>query len=184
MNLNQYIERVIREACDSEKRPNDVKFEYKLLPDKILLFSIKTQYLRVQRKIVYRLHNNLNKNFGLTFNLLYPDPICTRMYDIAEGRIYDLYPIDQGVDPNYSCLPITVFGVHYTLRSIYGIRPRNEDASPHLIKLRANGFDFETDYPSDKVWEIFDKAYINAYKETPMEGALAQRKYHQIDEGV
>lgn len=176
-NVRQYIEKVIQEACDSEKRPNDVKFKYQLLPDKTLLFSIKTQYLRVQRRVIYRLHKNLKKNFGLTFNQLYPDPI--RMdSEIREEAVYDLYPISQGVDPNHSCLPITVFGKRYTIRSLYGIRPDEELGMPHLTKLKEHGFDFEANYPPEKVWEIFVKAYIDAYGDPPMKEALAQEEYY------
>ena len=178
-NVRQYIERVIQEACDSEKRPNDVKFEYQLLPDKTLLFSIKTQYLRVQRRVIYRLHKNLKKNFGLTFNQLYPDPI--RMdSEIREEAVYDLYPVSQGVDPNHSCLPITVFGKRYTIRSLYGIRPDEELGMPHLTKLKEHGFDFEANYPPEKVWEIFVKAYIDAYGDPPMKEALIQKDYYQF----
>ena len=177
-NVRQYIEKVIQEACDSEKRPNDVKFEYQVLPDKTLLFSIKTQYLRVQRRVIYRLHKNLKKNFGLTFNQLYPDPI--RMdSEIREEAVYDLYPVSQGVDPNHSCLPITVFGKRYTIRSLYGIRPDEELGMPHLTKLKEHGFDFEANYPPEKVWEIFIKAYIDAYGDPPMKEALVQKKYYQ-----
>jgi len=178
-NVESYINKVIEDACRSEDRHNDVEFDYQVLPDRVLLFSIRTKYLRVQRRVLYRLHKNFEKNFGLRFNLIYPDPCRCGIAGIREEATYDILPISQGLDPNYSCLRITVFGKHYILRSLYGIRPDGELGMPHLNKLMEHGFDFEAKYPPEEEWDIFVKAYIDAYGDPPMKGALDQEKYYQ-----
>lgn len=185
-NVIAYIDKVIEDSCKAEDRPNDVKYEYMVIAeDKTFLFAINSKYLKVMRRVVYRLKNNFQKNFGLTFNLIYPYSANWR--EFYDGNTYDLYSIDQGIDANHSCLDITVFGRKYTLRNIYGVRPdasENPDGIwnlgiPHLNRLKEFGFDYMAKYDPDEVWGIYLQAYIKAYGEPPLKMAIIQEKYYK-----
>lgn len=65
--VDNYVKKVIFDACKAENRPNDVKYKFCIIEDNVVM-DLKSNYLRVIRRIEYRLKNNLPKNFGLKYN--------------------------------------------------------------------------------------------------------------------
>lgn len=63
--LVSYINKVIEDACKAENRPNDVKYFAYVIDGDNLFVEIKSQYLRVVRRIYYRLNRNIPKNFKM-----------------------------------------------------------------------------------------------------------------------
>lgn len=63
--LVSYINKVIEDACKAENRPNDVKYFAYVIDGDNLFVEVKSQYLRVVRRIYYRLNRNIPKNFKM-----------------------------------------------------------------------------------------------------------------------
>lgn len=99
-DLKHYIDMVIEDACKAENRNNDVKYQYCIIQNNLVLV-LRTHYRRVLSRIEYRLKRNVTKNFGL-------------IYD----RNFDIY---DGIDFNYSIAEWNVFGKNMTVRTY----PRN-----------------------------------------------------------
>jgi len=170
-NLEKYINKCIADACTSTSKKNDVRYQYRIIGNH-LLFAIKSRYQDVKIRVEFRLLNNLQKNFGLDFNLVYPDPLHESS-DCFEVAKFDLYP--DGIDPNHSIDVWTVFGKKYTIRAFAGIRPYEEEALVHLNKLGEHGYDYMAD-DTISAWEKFKAAYEAAYGMTPMQGYKAVEK--------
>lgn len=66
-SLCSYFDRVIRDAFESEKRQikKDKQYYIFVIENGVIHFIVKTPFERVTRKAIYRLRENLNKNFGL-----------------------------------------------------------------------------------------------------------------------
>ena len=165
--LKQYIDRVIDEACKSEGRENKVRYQACLI-DNNLIFAFKCRYIRVRKKIEYRLLKNLKKNFGLDFSLVMSDPLHERP-DVLEATKFDLFPISCGVDPNYSVAEWTVFGKKYLIRSFERkhLNPfvRNDSGREgfrkHLQAMKDHGYDYREKHS----WSDYEQAYEAAYGE-------------------
>ena len=76
-NIMRYLSLVCKQAAKVENRNNDVKWQFCIISDVYFIVAFKTKYLRVYRRILYRLANNFEKNFGLIFK-----PIVNRTFDI------------------------------------------------------------------------------------------------------
>lgn len=63
--LVSYINKVIEDACKAENRPNDAKYFAYIIDGDNLFVEVKSQYLRVVRRIYYRLNRNIPKNFKM-----------------------------------------------------------------------------------------------------------------------
>lgn len=63
--LVSYINKVIEDACKAENRPNDVTYFAYVIDGDNLFVEVKSQYLRVVRRIYYRLNRNIPKNFKM-----------------------------------------------------------------------------------------------------------------------
>lgn len=63
--LVSYINKVIEDACKAENRPNDVKYFAYIIDGDNLFVEVSSQYLRVVRRIYYRLNRNIPKNFKM-----------------------------------------------------------------------------------------------------------------------
>ncbi len=83
--LDKYFERCIKDAYESEGR--DYKSEkvewFYIVVDNQILFSICTPFIRVDKKAIRRIRNNITKNFGLDNNrdyfidtILQPNFVC------------------------------------------------------------------------------------------------------------
>lgn len=108
--LRSYIETVISDACKSENRPNDVTFDAFLIDHKALLLLLNCKYLRVRRKVYYRIINNLNKRFGLTV-------VETEDMPTLEGA--DYYTTSYA-DAGYTVADIKVGKQHYFISASCG----------------------------------------------------------------
>lgn len=69
-NLDDYIRKCIQDACECEGRdiksdPSQLEKYFYIVIDDCVLFSIYTKWEKVNRRVRYRLRNNLEKNFGL-----------------------------------------------------------------------------------------------------------------------
>lgn len=157
--LLYYIDKVISESTKAENRPNDVRYQYIIIGND-LLFVIKSKYQKIRRRIEYRLLHNLERNFGLRFNLI----------DSAFSN--SKYGIYEGIDPNRSFMEWNCFKQEVTIFYCNGIRPNGELGRPHLELLKENGFD----YSSDKNWNLFEEAYEKAYGELPIMAVLKMQK--------
>lgn len=162
--LQEYIEKVISDACISENRPNDVKYEYRIIGDN-LLFAIRSNYRKVRVRVEYRLLKNLPKNFHLKFHLVLPDAMHENEA-CCDAAAFDLYLQDEGVDPNYSVDAWEVFGRKYTIRTFSSsYSPEGDDVKGYLNKLKECGYDYE----KDSGWDVFLKAFITAYGMAPLQ---------------
>lgn len=122
--LRSYIEKVIADACKSEKRPNDVTFDAFIIDNTALLLILHCEYLRVQRRVYYRLSRNLPKHFGLSlayaFGLVeirHPDYVVSDSYVEAGYTVADIKVGDKHYFPWASCIGSAVDRVHESLRS-------------------------------------------------------------------
>lgn len=173
--LENYLRMVVRQATDAVdpdhfgEESQMPKWDYLVLGNH-LLFYISCGYDAITKRIVYRLYNNLEKNFKLDFNLI---STKIRFNSSAMGLCERWFDIYSGLDPNNSLIPVKLFKQDYTIRLLRGIRPVDELGAPHLDKLLDHGFDHvdEIDHPQglEKDWERFEKAYKSAYGETPLE---------------
>lgn len=161
--IDQMVKTAIYVGCKRENRPNDVQYEYYIIGSNVL-FAIKSKYMRVRKYVEGRMLNDLKKR-GITFHLVYPDPMHEN-YACWNVARFDLFGIDNGVDPNHSFDIWQPFNgkYKYTIRYLGGIRPREEGAKIHLNKLKESGFDYETDMD----WDKFRQAYENAYGMSPL----------------
>lgn len=176
LKLYSYIEKVINEAALTEQRPNDVQYQF-LIIENDLLFAIKSNYQRVRRRIEYRLLNNLKRNFGLRFNLVYPDSLSEN-HDCFRESAYRAYDSGNCIDANNAFMEWNCFGHNMIITSCYGLRSHNELGLPHLNKLLEFGYDY-TKSSDNKNWTKFETAYEQAYGEIPLIGFLKMKKAYE-----
>lgn len=175
-----YIDKVIVDACKAENRPNDVRYACRIL-NGALLFAIKTQYIRVRRRVEYRMLNNLNKNFGLSFSQVLPDAVhlSDAYQKTAAFFVTEINPV-VGINPHNSIGVWELFGKRYAICPYRfsliwsGSDPDNAPLQ-YLETLRdCGGYDWTTDNFSNDVWESFLKAFVTVYHMTPMDYYLEQ----------
>lgn len=94
--LMNYLQKVIDDAYRSEEKTNDGSFEAWLIEDKAVLLILHCKYLRVTRRIYYRLSHNLYKNFGLSLVTM------DRSVDPAHAGIDDITPEDFHAVSHYA----------------------------------------------------------------------------------
>lgn len=134
-DITSYIITVCKDACKSENRPyTSIQFQYTIIKDKIFVFALKCKYDRVVRRILYRLHNNFEKKFGLVFN-----SIVSYKHEYRSGPIFANH---QMIDYNYSFAEWDVFGEWNTL-SYYDFDP---DLNPHYCNNTIGDSDKENRY--------------------------------------
>lgn len=165
--MDYYIKLVIKQSCEAEGKKNDVRMWYRLMDDEVL-FAIKTGHPRVMQRILYRLKYNLPKKFNLKLCIVIPDHPTNPLWD---DQSFDIYSMDQGVDPNHSICTWRIDNKLYTIRSFFGIH--GLVGEPHLIKLKEHGYDY---IENKKDWKIFSDAFVAAYGVTPLEANMAYRK--------
>lgn len=163
--LETCIDRCIRTACRVEKRDNDVQYTYRIIKSN-LLFAISSKHQRVRIHIERNLLKKIPQQFGLTFNLVLPDPIheygdCwkTATFDVIRGT----------VDPNFSVDQWKIFGKTYIIRYKKGLKTAStgeQNAMKHLTLLREHGFDYLN---VDNSWDTFINAYKEAYGCLPID---------------
>ena len=174
LTLENYINKCITDAANTENRPNDVRYEYLIL-DKYLVFACKSGYQKVIDRLLYRLLNNLPKNFGLHLNVVIPDAIRLN-HKFRENYPFDLYA--TGLDPNYSILPCTIFGKTGTIRGKCG--NCIEGGIPHLDRLKKFGYDYiGKDHDN---WKLFYDAYVQAYHMTPFDGWKKTKNHYENEQ--
>lgn len=91
-----YLEKVINDSYKAEEKENDGSFEAWLIENKALLLILHCKYLRVTRRIYYRLSRNLYKNFGLSLVTM------DRSVDPAHAGIDDITPEDFHAVSHYA----------------------------------------------------------------------------------
>ncbi len=152
----------LSESAKAENRPNDVQYQYIIIGND-LLFVIKSKYQKVRRRIEYRLLHNLERNFGLRFNLI---------DGVFSNSKYGIY---EGIDPNRSFMEWDCFKQKVIIFYCNGIRPDGELCGSYLKDLKKNGFD----YCCDKDWNLFEVAYEKAYGELPIIAVLKMQKEYE-----
>lgn len=177
--VERYINKVIEDSAKAEDRPNDVEWVYKFI-DGDLLFCMKSKYIRVMRRIMFRLNNNLQKNFGINFCMLMPDPMKYGN-EYWQSKHWDLFEESQGVDPNNSCDYWEVFGKWYTIRMTLGLLEDWELGTPHIDKLQAAGYDWDKQGPGS--WDNFHEAFLKVYNKEPLAMALAMKEFYKSGKG-
>ena len=92
--LAGYLEKVINDSYKAEEKNNDGSAEAWLIGDKALLLILRCKYLRVTRRVYYRLAHNLYKNFGLSLVTMdrSVDPSHAGIDDIT-GRLSRCIPL-------------------------------------------------------------------------------------------
>ena len=104
LGLRRYIEKVIAGACKSENRPNDVTFDAFIVDNTALLLILHCKYQRVQRRVYYRILNNVPKNFGLSI---------VDIYGLVSVEDPDYYAVEHYVEAGYTVADIKVGRKHY-----------------------------------------------------------------------
>lgn len=84
--LAGYLQKVINDSYKAEEKNNDGSAEAWLIGDKALLLILRCKYLRVTRRVYYRLAHNLYKNFGLSLVTM------DRSVDPSHAGIDDITP--------------------------------------------------------------------------------------------
>lgn len=111
-----YIDKVCAESAASEGRQNDVKWQFCFIGN-YMIFAMKTGYIRVYRRIMYRLQNNIEKNFKVFFKPIPNGNEFLAWDDKFKG--FDFFPIENGIDPNFSFTDWNIFGEYGTLRASF-----------------------------------------------------------------
>ena len=104
--LRSYIEKAIADACKSENRPNDVTFDAFIIDNAALLLILHCKYLRVQRRVYYRILNNVPKNFGLSI---------VDFYKVVDVPVPDYVAEEGYVEAGMTVADIKVGKKHYFL---------------------------------------------------------------------
>lgn len=180
--LQDYINRCAKDACVSENREYDVQMQWRIIGND-LLFAIKSKYKRVRNRIEYRLLNNIKKNFGLDFHLVYPTngPLehvgCYQdslyyldgewigidfdleVFNDSDDRDHEPYP-----SPSYANIidKWIVFGKEYVIATHY------TNNSEETYKIFCNKI-FDHGYRTGNSFDDFVNAYKSAYGYTPLE---------------
>lgn len=178
-NLGKYISICIAQSFTAEKRKQtDVRYHYRIIENEVL-FTIKTQYERVKRRVIWRLLNNLPKQFGLKLCLCIPDPYRCGVPETQKCG-YDVISIHTGIDANYSIDLWSIDGKVYTIRSKKGNIEKG--GTRHLERLKEHGYDYVEDRGD---WNKFLLAFQSAYGMTPMQmHKVVLQQYHQIEEEI
>lgn len=123
MALRGYIEKVIADACKSENRPNDVTFDAFIIDNTALLLILHCKYLRVQRRVYYRILNNVPKHFGLSIVDVHglvdvdnPDYVVSDYYVEAGYTVADIKVGKKHYFPWASCIGSAAEKIHESLR--------------------------------------------------------------------
>ena len=156
--LNKYLLKVFTESIQMENsrrknakdepiKPghskNIIVCQYVIFNDELIM-EIHSNYIRVLRRIIYRLDRNLIKNFkslkGLNIQTNHP-----RLTN--EDFKYDIY---HAIAPHHSIARCDFFGAPSTITT-YGIEiyyhqeSTNVKPSEHLQALKEHGYDYTTD---------------------------------------
>lgn len=165
--IDKYFEKCIKDAHISEQRefnPDRVSWFYVVVNDQIL-FNINTPYRRVTSKALYRVQNNIEKNFGLK---------------VKEEFTKDGYFLDTVLQVNHVCNRITVGKHHFFICKKISL----EDAEKGEVipagryeKLIKAYYNISIDQykenpdnyhlPYDIKWEEYREVYFKAYGEYP-----------------
>ena len=175
--LRKYIEKVIDDACKAEERPNDVQFEAYVIDKSSLLLVINTKFMRVKRRIYYRISHNIQRHFGLTM---------VSIYKVIEVQHPDFIMEDDRVDAGYTVCDIKTNKGHYFIwASAIGnkshlipesIRSGNQDAiTAFRNKLESVGGHLYYYDDLDNAFEAYKADYLAAFGNEP-----ATVQYEQI----
>lgn len=175
--LNKYLTKVINDSINMENKRREkfgdepikstekchaVDCQY-IVFDGELIMVLHSNYIRVLNRIIYRLENNLKKNFesitGLTIQTNHP-----RLMN--EDFKYDIH---HTIAPHHSVARCDFFGVPSTITT-YGIEiyyhRESTDVKPleHLQALKKHGYDYTTDSNLSKAnWAKYTKAVKELY---------------------
>lgn len=125
MNVNtasiiSYVDCVCKDAAKSENRPFDVLWQFCIVKDNVIL-SVKTKYNRVAVRVLYRLVRNFNKRFPTLHLRLVSSGIFDMrvMFDSEFDNVhgFNVHPLSQGIDPNYSFTEWDLFGEPVTIQT-------------------------------------------------------------------
>ena len=79
-----------------------------------------------------------------------------------------MFPLEYGVDYNYSVAQWTVFGKSYTIRYLRGVYTDVGLGDSHLFKLHRFGLPLK----GEVGWGEYKSFYEKAYDITPLEGCI------------
>lgn len=169
--IENYLRKVVKEAGEAVGGHVETRWDYVIIGRQLLMY-LTCNNNNVAKRIVYRLYNNLEKNFKLQFNVISPSGNMSFRYgELAEVEMN--FDIDRDLDPNFSIMLVKFFDKYYTIRLMRGNRPNDDLGAPHLDCLDKHGFDYIEDINCVRGlrvrWEEFLNAYKEAYGETPVE---------------
>ena len=165
-SIENYLNIVCADAAKAEQRENDVEYQFAELNGTVIL-AIRTKYLRMRRRILYRLANKFETNIHKP-----PCVMGMRPSEIPEVlRLpYDEYP---GVDVNYSVVEWPIFGKPFTIRDhrrgpiheylLGEDKPVTEYLADLLDWQRSKTNDFDLDHPRLKTYAELYQAWQDIY---------------------
>lgn len=207
--IRGYIDRVVSDAHRSISHGAEFArcdWNFYIIGNR-LLFMIET-YSELLRKVVYRLHRNMEKNFNLKFELLDPYDIDDNRslkhgyrYQILGNSVnslsedFAIYPITEHFNWNHVIDEIDFCGVRYciyyfSMTNFPWNRP-NMIPAENYDNLKKAGCDYRSE--EDKIgrygykpefFEKFKEAYQKAYHITPRENCIKKMRMHKFQEGV
>lgn len=158
-HVKEYIDHVFVDAARGANKPLDSEYDFCTYRDALFLV-MRSKYLTVSARIIYRLQNNLMKNFELTgFSIVNLSNRKTNEHDN-----YDLYPINipGSIPPHHTIGRCTLMGKEFCILDMTVDR---EDPMKYLLSLKDNGFDY-CEYPDTKeAYEDLWNRYVRAKKE-------------------
>lgn len=161
--MQSYIQKVCSEAAVSENKPDNTMFQMCIINDYVIV-SIKSPYIRVSRKILYRLAKNFNQNFkSAQLKLIASNKTDMRLLladDIFDSmRGFDVFPLSQGIDPNFSIAYWEVFGKPCSLQSFRDNSLISEDAGKPGTKYANLHFENLVNYSGDPAYGVNTKSW-------------------------
>lgn len=167
--LRSYIEKVIADACKSENRPNDVTFDAFIIDNTALLLILHCKYLRVQRRVYYRILNNVPKHFGLSIVDVYglvdvdnPDYVVSDYYVEAGYTVADIKVGKKHYFPWASCRGSAVEKVHESLRD--GDFDKHREFLDAMESVGGKQFYYDN---LDTAFELYKADYKRAFGTEP-----------------
>ena len=136
-SLLRYIDKIIHDSCVTEERDEKhVSYHAAIIDNTALLFVLKCPWLRVTRRILYRLSNNLKKNFGLSLVDIIFDKTWGTWMKYPEDNPSVFYAVDH-----YAEIEHTIAMVKFENDLIrYFIQPSHNNPDPKFQKFFDAGY--------------------------------------------
>ena len=186
-NIERYILKVIDDACQAERRENRSKMQLCIL-DNTVMVAFRTGFDRVDRRVVYRLIKNFERNFEKEISIDNPNG-RVYLHDWIPNTKYQLQG-DDGIDPNHSIASCKILGKFQSIVSCQKgpyINPDFEESAERGFsilykKIRELYPEAEyLHYEGESGWKQYCVDYKKLYGHEPLaEGKVIVGTYYNL----